>query len=398
MSVQRRPKTGKPKSGRVRWIVRYYDPSGRERYKTFTSAKYKKPEKAAKAYDEEQSRLLRRREWVDDDNAPLLKDLWPLWESLATNDGTRAVRNLVGKNLGDLGSTKITELRPTQLRGWQATPQAGRPWVKGCTGLSLNTRVNWWTQLSGCLHMAVTDEMLLVNPCSKVPGPGAGAEPVDPRTLPTLDQIRAAVEHADDTGRDTIATMIILAVSTGMRPGEVGGLRWRNVDRQAGVIHVVEQTVQRPAEGSDGWGPVKTRSSRRKIPVPPETLNRLREHRLQHPAAADDAMFRTATGLLWSSDRINHAVKNLTDDGWGFHALRHVYATSQLARGRSIKAVQKALGHASAATTMDTYWHVLPDEEDLLRGSASSLVRALYGQESPELRTASGGAKPENPR
>ena len=52
MSVQRRPKTGKPKSGRVRWIVRYYDPSGRERYKTFTSAKYKKPEKAAKAYDD----------------------------------------------------------------------------------------------------------------------------------------------------------------------------------------------------------------------------------------------------------------------------------------------------------------------------------------------------------
>ena len=58
--------------------------------------------------------------------------------------------------------------------------------------------------------------------------------------LPTIAQIRAAVEHADDPGRDTIATMIILAVSTGMRPGEVGGLRWKNVDRQAGVIHVTE--------------------------------------------------------------------------------------------------------------------------------------------------------------
>ncbi|WP_145941582.1 site-specific integrase [Corynebacterium glyciniphilum] len=136
--------------------------------------------------------------------------------------------------------------------------------------------------------MAVTDEMLIVNPCSNIPGPGAGSEPVDPRTLPTMSQIRTTVEHANNTGRNTLATMIILAVSTGMRPGEVGGLRWKNIDRQAGVIHVVEQTVQQPTEDSDGWGPLKTRSSRRKVPVPPETMNRLRRHRLKHPADADD--------------------------------------------------------------------------------------------------------------
>lgn len=288
---------------------------------------------------------------------------------MATTEGTKAVRERVGKNLGELATTKITDLRPTQLRTWQALLKAGRPWVKGCGGLSLNTRTSWWTQLSGCLHMAVTDEMLIVNPCSKVSGPGAGSDPVDPRTRPTIAQIRDAVQHADDTGRDTIATMINLAVSTGMPPGEVGGLRWKNVDRQAGVIHVTEQTVQCPAKDSDGWGPLKTRSSRRKIPVPPETMNRLRRYRLKHPADAGDAMFRTPTGRLWSSDRINHAIINLVGKGeWGFHALRHVYATSQLSQGRSTKAVQKALGHASASTTKDTYWHVLPDEEDLRRG------------------------------
>lgn len=388
MTVQRRPRTGKDSKGRVRWVVRYYDPSGKQRSRTFTT------KAEAAAHDEEQSRLIRRREWVDTDNAPTLETIWPLWEQMATTEGTRAVRERVGKNLGDLATTKITDLRPTQLRTWQALLKAGRPWVKGCTGLSLNTRTSWWTQLSGCLHMAVTDEMLLVNPCSKVPGPGAGSEPVDPRTLPTIEQIRNAVQHADDTGRDTLATMIILAVSTGMRPGEVGGLRWQNVDRQAGVIHVTEQTVQRPAEDSDGWGPLKTRSSRRKIPVPPETMNRLRRHRLKHPADIDDAMFRTSTGKLWSSDRINHAIINLVGKGeWGFHALRHVYATSQLAQGRSIKAVQTALGHASAATTMDTYWHVLPDEEDLLRDSASGLVRDVQGMAPTEPEQAEHGGE-----
>lgn len=65
MSVQRRPKTGRPKGGgKPKWIVRYRSPSGREHSKTF-------PTRAeAVAYDEEQSRLLRRREWVDDSHAP----------------------------------------------------------------------------------------------------------------------------------------------------------------------------------------------------------------------------------------------------------------------------------------------------------------------------------------
>ena len=374
MSIQRRPKEGKPATGKVRWVVRYYDPSGKERYKSFSS------KKAAVAHEQEQRRLLRRDEWVDDDNAPTLEELWPLWEDTATTEGTRRVRHLVGENLGDLATTQITKIRPTQLRTWQTLLRDGRPWVRGDTGLAQNTRISWWTQLSGCLHMAVTDELLLVNPCSKVAGPGAGVEPVAPRTLPTIEQIRDAVALADSTGRDTLATMIVLAVSTGMRPGEVGGLRWRNVDREAGTIHVVEQTLQRPKKGAPGIGPVKTKASRRVVPVPTEVMARLLRHRLAHPADAGDVMFRTATGRLWASDRINHAVKNLTGDGWGFHALRHVFATTMLSQGRSIKAVQKVLRHASAGTTIDTYWHFLPDEEELVRGSAGGLVRAIYGQ------------------
>lgn len=159
------------------------------------------------------------------------------------------------------------------------------------------------------------------------------------------------------------------------------GLRWRNVDREAGVIHVLEQTAQRPAPGDDGWSPLKTRASRRVVPVPPEVMARLLRHRLMHPADPGDAMFRTPTGLLWRTDRFNQAVSSVSrEGGWSPHALRHLFATTMLAQGRSIKAVQKTLGHASAATTIDTYWHVLPDEEELLRGSASDLVRAICGQ------------------
>jgi site-specific recombinase XerD len=117
-------------------------------------------------------------------------------------------------------------------------------------------------------------------------------------------------------------------------------------------------------------------------------------HRLRHPAAADDAMFRTATGRLWASDRINHAMTALTEGGWRFHALRHVFATTMLTQGRSIKAVQKILGHSSASTTIDTYWHFVPDEEDLVRGTAGDLVRDLQGIAPAGRSVADDGAVP----
>ena len=63
MSVQRRPRRENLAKGqRAKWGARYRDPSGREHSRTFTYVDYKKPEKAAKAYDDEQARLLRRRE------------------------------------------------------------------------------------------------------------------------------------------------------------------------------------------------------------------------------------------------------------------------------------------------------------------------------------------------
>ncbi|MDN6439232.1 MAG: site-specific integrase [Corynebacterium nuruki] len=375
MSIQRRPKTGKPAKGQsVKWVVRYRDPSGREHSKTFTR------EKDAKAYDDEQARLLRRSEWVDADNAPRLDAVWPLWEAAATSPGTKAVRVTVGANLGDLGPTPITKILPSQLRAWQIQLRDGRRWVDGCTGLAVNTRRSWWAQLSGCLSMAVGDGMMLTNPCSKVPGPGR-AEPVDPRALPSIEEIGAAVTRAEKTGRGTLAMMILLGVSTGLRPSEVAGLRWRNVDVKSKAVHVVERSRAVSGKPTD-WGPPKTPASRRVVPVPPEMMKRLVTYRLSHPTDADrEPIFLRRTGGLWSSGDISSAMSALLgeDAAWTFHALRHVYASSLIRQGRGVKAVQKMMGHKNAATTLDTYTHLWPDEDEMVRDAAQALVRDVCG-------------------
>jgi integrase len=374
MSVQRRPKTGRPKGGgKPKWIVRYRSPSSREHSKTF-------PTRAeAVAYDEEQSRLLRRREWVDDSHAPTLAELWPQWEAAATSPGTKAVRVTVGKNLGDLATTKITELRPSQLRTWRTQLREGRPWKSGCDGLARNTRTSWWNQVSGCLNMAVDDGLMLTNPCRRVRS-GEETEPVDPRSLPSIEQIRQAVTLADTTGRDTLATMILIGVATGLRPSEVAGLHWHHIDRQARVL-LVERRTRAVTRGETDLGPLKNTSARRTVPVPPRVMSRLLEHRLRHPARDDQPIFTRPSGGLWSSDDIASAMRALTGKQWTFHALRHVYASSLIRQGRGVKAVQQMLGHKNASTTLDTYTHMWPDEDDLVRDAANDLVRDVCGMD-----------------
>lgn len=367
MSVQRRPKKGQPKTGTVKWVVRYRDPSGREKSKSF-------PTRAeAIAHDEEQSRLLRRAEWVDTDNAPTLAEVWRSWEAAAERPSTGRIRKTIGANLHDLGGTKITRIAPSQLRTWQNHLANGRPWVEGCSGLAINTRANWWGQLQGCLNMAVTDGLLLVNPCSKVPSP-RGRSTVAPRELPTATQIGDLVRHADATGNDVLATMVLLAASTGLRSGEVAGLGWQNVDRDGGCIHVVEQVTM----GGE-VAPLKTESSRRIVPIPSEIMSRLLRHRLRHPCTQDSFVFHSPTGAAFSSDRIAKLLRRVGDGKWTFHALRHFFASAMIRQGRSVKAVQTILGHSSAAMTLDIYSHMWPDENDLVRDSSSELVRDICG-------------------
>lgn len=84
---------------------------------------------------------------------------------------------------------------------------------------------------------------------------------------------------------------------------------------------------------------------------------------------------------MWNSELIGKALRTLTTE-WAFHDLRHVYASHLIRSGRSVKSVQTMLGHASATTTLDTYTHLWPDEDDLVRDASSRLMcdlRAIGG-------------------
>ena len=151
--------------------------------------------------------------------------------------------------------------------------------------------------------------------------------------------------------------------------------------------------VDRQWSQAGGWAPPKTRASYRTVPVAAEVLEVLAHHLELHGpggdgvlvhwphAGKDGPMHHTA----WSR-AMRKAVAGAGLAGVTFHDLRHHYASKLIAGGCSVKAVQAALGHEKASTTLGTYAHLMPADED--RGRAV-LDRAFRAEDS--LRTGRPG-------
>jgi len=171
---------------------------------------------------------------------------------------------------------------------------------------------------------------------------------------------------------DRYEALFVLAVTTGMRQGELLGLRWEDVDRQAGTIHV-QRSLQRTKEGFTLTEP-KTKRSRRQIELTDLARNALERHRINQTAEKllndsywhqQHLVFTNMTGgPLESSYVLRYCFQPLLERAGlpkiRFHDLRHTAATLLLGQGVHPKIVSEMLGHSSIAITLDLYSHVTP--------------------------------------
>jgi integrase len=194
------------------------------------------------------------------------------------------------------------------------------------------------------------------------------------------DEARAFLETAKVSG-DPFEALYVLAITTGLRRGELLGLRWDDVDLERGTLRVGRALVR--GGGRHTVGETKTRRGRRQVNLTPRTVSALTAHRkrqleerMRLSGLYEDhgLIFATGVGTPVNPEKLmKRSFKPLLKRAGlpeiRFHDLRHTCATLLLGRGVHPKIVQELLGHATIAMTLDTYSHYLPSMGDQASGA-----------------------------
>lgn len=274
-----------------------------------------------------------------------------------------------------LGSVQLAKLTPEQCQAAYAALLD--------RGLSPGTVRRDHATLRRALEMAVRWRRLSVNAAALATPP---RPPRREMTALSAEQSRSLLAAAAGKPLEALLT---LAVTAGLRQGELCALRWDDVDLEHGTLRVVA-TVQRVRGRGLVVSEPKTTRSRRRVELGAAAVASLARHRSAQAAERLRAgTMWTDRGLVFTGPTGAHLDKALltrrfrgllADAGLPpvrFHDLRHTAATLMLGRGVHPKIVSEMLGHSTVAITLDLYSHVTPTMQ---REAASAMDALLRGE------------------
>ncbi len=228
--------------------------------------------------------------------------------------------------------------------------------------------------LSAALELAVDWEWIPANPAKRAHPPPLRRREID---LPSVVEVRSLIANVAARGElgERLAALLLILATTGMRRGEACGLRWSDVDLDAGTIRV-RRSIWRVA-GELGEGPPKSGRERTITPAP-EVMAWLRGWRetTQPSNARCWVVSRDPSGLRpinpdTLTSAVHRAARALGIDVH-VHTLRHWAATEMVGSGVSVADAAAVLGHASPRMILEVYGH--PVDE---RGATGPLAKAL---------------------
>lgn len=183
------------------------------------------------------------------------------------------------------------------------------------------------------------------------------------------EQARALLTAA---AGDPLEALYVLAVTAGLRQGELLALKWSDIDLDAARLNVCRSVRSVSGEGSIVGEP-KTKSGRRNVLLTPLAVAALRRHRTRQTEQRLRAVFWDDLDLVFANEIGRYiGATNLRLRSFRgllaraelpsirFHDLSHTAATLLLGQNVNVKVVSEMMGHANIAITLDTYSHVLP--------------------------------------
>ncbi|WP_328408821.1 site-specific integrase [Streptomyces violaceus] len=379
----------------LRWAVRWRDPQGRQRKKLFK----RKPD--AHRYAAELKSSMDKGTYINPATTrTTFREVAAKWQTasgiqhrpstLANTD--RALKRHI---LPAFGDREIGAIRKPDIQAW-VTDRAAV--------LAPSTLEVVYGTLRAVFAWAV-GEYIALSPCDS----RGRADRVRLPTVPAKEIVPLSVAQVAalaDAAPDRYRAAILLTAASGLRQGELFGL-------EPGHVRDGEIVVRQQVSVIDGKGvhiaPVKSSSSRRVVPVPVAVTVALSAHLKGFPARSQamadttdgnrrerrvQLVFTTASGepvqrspwaRTWRK-MVGDANKILADQGTEqipagttLHTLRHTYASLLIKHGESVKVVQKRLGHASAAVTLDVYGHLWPDSDESTRAAVEQGLSGLLG-------------------
>lgn len=216
---------------------------------------------------------------------------------------------------------------------------------------------------------AVENEVILKNPVTKAVKYNIGKEPKKVRAL-SVDEQKKFLEVAKHSSN---YNQFAFLLQTGLRTGELIGLKWSDIDFEKKVIHIQRSMEYRYSVGEWRVGEPKSKSGYRDVPLTEEAINilknqkeKLKQIKIINMQFAE-YVFLCRKGEPTKNSTYDNALFKLCDkeeiDRFSMHVLRHTFATRCIEGDMRPKTLQVILGHSNVGITMNLYVHVTEDEK-----------------------------------
>jgi len=319
-----------------------------------------------------------RKEWEENYTTAEWMSMWfetyskPLIRPSTAISYSSCMNNHILPNIGEI---PIDWLTPFDIQTmYNKIKSSGR--VKkseSMTDFSLSSRVvcSVHMLLRQCLEQAVKEQMIPYNPVHACKPPPK--EKTEMKVMPA-EKIGSYLKAADERG---VLPMFFLALSSGLRRGELLALLWSDLNVKKLTISVTKQVTGR--KGGPVVSAPKTPNSTRTVAIPRQAVQLLVAEHEKH--AENPYLFPSpVTGKMYYPDSVGRLHKKILKDAGlddiRFHDLRHTFATLALQNGVDIKTLSNMLGHCSAGFTLDTYAHVT----DRMQREAASKMGKFMGR------------------
>ena len=224
-------------------------------------------------------------------------------------------------------------------------------------GLAPKTVRNIHQMIGSAYNLALEQRLVTKNPTQGCALPKA--EHKEMQTLP-IEQLTSFLREAKDSG---VFALYYIDLTTGLRRGELLGLKWSDIDLEKGDLRVQRQIGR--IDGKIIEMPLKTKKAYRTLPLSADAIDVLMQQRRK--TGNSEWVFPSPTGGPMSPDSVLHMLQRVLKRAGlpriRFHDLRHTFATMALQNGVDVKTVSSMLGHYSAGFTLDTYAHVTTDAQ-----------------------------------